>query len=212
MSLILSRVVMTLAATCLGQRRRDWALAMEVEFEAVARDGRALSFSVGCLIAAWREMPAHAEGRLLLARYALALGLILPFAALLLWAALLGRPDLPHIGVLESVFGKGESAALVNDGNRAAAPVLMQLIAALAMMRLAIAWKVLDRDWPRVAALERLSAASTITLAVLAALARLDATRVALPTMALVAEVVAISALARLHDRLTLGGEMHDPF
>ena len=40
------------------------------------------AFATGCLIAAWREMVNHGEGRLVLANYGLALGLLLPLAGL----------------------------------------------------------------------------------------------------------------------------------
>lgn len=200
MSTILSQALMTLATRCLGQQRRDWARAMQAEFAAAVQDGKAAAFSTGCLIAAWRQVPADAEGRLLLARYALALGLILPVAALLLSGALFRAADIRHIGILACCLGRDAQFHLVNDGNRAAAPVLTQLIAAFAAMRLAAAWATLDCNWTRVAVLERLSAAAAITLAVLAGIATLDATRAILPMTALTAEVIAVAALARRHD------------
>ena len=53
---------------------------MQAEFEAAAEDGKPLAFAIGCLIAAWREMVKQGEGRLALANYALALGLLIPMA------------------------------------------------------------------------------------------------------------------------------------
>lgn len=189
MSAALARVAMRLGVCCLPYRRRDWALAMQGEFEVALDDGMALSFSMGCLLAAWRELPFHAEGRLLLGRHALALGVLLPVAALMLWEALVGFPEL---GL--------RYAAVVNDGNRAVAPVLSQLTVAIAVMRLMVAWAMLDRDWTRVAALQRLSAASVIALGVVAGLALLGASCLLLPATGLIAEVMVTSALARLHD------------
>ena len=176
---------------------------MQAEFEVAVQDGKGWSFSVGCLIAAWRELPAHTEGRLLLARYTVAFGLIIPIAVLLLPAALL---RILEVHSVVSAFDLGQTGRdhLINDGNRAAAPLLPQLVLAIGAMRLGSAWAVLDRNWTRVAALERLSAAATITLAVFAALARLDAACAILPATALLVEFLALSALARLHDRTTL--------
>lgn len=198
------RAVMTLAACCLEGSRRNWARAMEAEFEAAECDGRQWSFSLGCLLAAWRGLPTHVEGRLLLARYAVGLLLIVPIAALLLSATFL---RLPEIGFLIAAFDPGQtrSAELVNVGNRAAAPVLTQLGFAIGVLRLGSAWALLERDWARVAALERLSVAATIALAVLAGLATLDAARAILPATTLVVEIAALCALARLHARVPLG-------
>jgi hypothetical protein len=193
--------MMRLATCCLAGQRREWALAMEAEFDAAFQDGRAWPFSVGCLIASWRELPTHVEGRLLLARYGIALGVIIPMAALLLSAALL---RLPEIGSVAATIDPGQ-AGLINDGNRAAVPVLSQLIVAIGALRLGSAWAMLDRNWTRVAALERLSAAATITLAVLGGLATLDAACAILPATALLVEVLVLSRLARLHDRTALG-------
>ena len=125
MSATLSRAAMALASTCLGERHREWARAMEIELEAAIADGHGLHFSLGCLFASWRELPACVEGRLLLARYALALGLILPVAAFLSSSALLGFPqvDLGH-GMVGSA---GSAVPVLNDGNRPAAPVTVTL-------------------------------------------------------------------------------------
>ncbi|HEY6815485.1 MAG TPA: hypothetical protein VI168_08105, partial [Croceibacterium sp.] len=82
MTAAVARAVMALAVCCLGESRREWALAMRVEFDEARAEGRALAFATGCLATAWRAMPEHAEGRLVLARYALALGLLIPMAVL----------------------------------------------------------------------------------------------------------------------------------
>ena len=200
MSAALPRAMMRLATCCLAGQRREWALAMEAEFDAAFQDGRAWPFSLGCLIASWRELPTHIEGRLLIARYVIALGVIIPMAALLLSAALLG---LPEIGSVAAAIDPGQ-AGLINDGNRAAAPVLTQLTITIGALRLGSAWAMLDRNWTRVAAFERLSVAATITLAVLAGLATLDAACTVLPATVLVVEISAFFALARLHDPITL--------
>ena len=52
-----SQALMALAASCLGESRREWARAMQAEFEIAKEDRRALGFAAGCLVAAWRGMP-----------------------------------------------------------------------------------------------------------------------------------------------------------
>src|SRR5687767_920672 len=64
-----ARALMSLAASCFGETRHEWGLAMQAEFEAANEDRKPLRFAAGCLIAAWREMPHHAHGRLILANY-----------------------------------------------------------------------------------------------------------------------------------------------
>ena len=79
----LANAVMALAEACLGDRRREWALAMRSELDVAIDEGRPLAFAVGCLTGALRDMPRHAEGRFALTSHAVALGL-LPIAALLI--------------------------------------------------------------------------------------------------------------------------------
>ncbi len=83
---------MALAVRSLGEHRIAWAQAMAAEFKAAEEDGRPLRFALGCLIGAWRMMPAHAEGRFVLASYALSLGVLIPVAAMLALAAAFGFP------------------------------------------------------------------------------------------------------------------------
>jgi hypothetical protein len=147
----LSRCVMKIAIHCLGDRRREWGLAMQGEFQASIADGKPLSFALGCLWGAWREMPADPDGRFALASYALAVGLVLPIAALLAAGAILGFPYLDFaaddiVGIL-SVHGA--PSTLLNDGNRAAASSLSLVVLLLAGTSVLIAWAMLDRDWPR---------------------------------------------------------------
>lgn len=146
-------------------------------------------------------MPAHAEGRLCLTRHALAFGLIVPVAALLLAGAVAGLvyPDFAHVGVF-TLFVEAERAPdFMHGGNRAAAPVVTALTAAIAGMHFGIGWAMLDRDWTRVAALARLGVAMTITLVVFASLAVLDVARTLLPVAGMSLEVLALVALVRLH-------------
>ncbi len=204
MSARISRAMMTLAARCLGDRRREWAWAMQAEFEEAVRDGHALGFAIGCLAGAWRELPAQREGRLILASYALALGVIVPVAALLSSAAMLGFPyiDFGRTG-LSAVLQGGEGLFLLNDGSRVAAPSLTLLVLLVAGTHLLIAWRMLDRDWERVAALGRLGLATTATLALVNGLAALDTTRLLPPIAAFVVELAAVSTLAWWHEHMS---------
>src|SRR5438309_690231 len=90
MSVTVSRALVALAARSLGPSRRVWAEAMEAELYTAIEDDRPLVFATGCLLAAWRELPALPEGRLTLARHSLAIGLIVPVAGLPIRPALLG--------------------------------------------------------------------------------------------------------------------------
>lgn len=209
MTAVAARAVMALASRCFGDRRREWALAMEVELEAAAEDGRALDFAIGCLAAAWREMPTHAEGRFALANHAVAVGLILPMAALLITGVLLGFPYLSpdHVGVHGLLAGSGDREPLFNEAHLAAVPSLAVLVFLLGVGHLLIAWAMLDRDWTRVVLLGQLSAAVTATLVAVTAVLFLEDARALLQAAALAVELTAISALARWHHRLPLGAE-----
>jgi hypothetical protein len=201
-----ARGVLALAIHCLGERRREWALAMEAEFDAAERDGKPLAFAVGCLITAWREMPAHDEGRLAMAIHALALGLVIPTSALLLSSVMTGFPDsyLGQVALPGLALPAGGPGPLLNESNRSAVLPLWFLINILAGAHFQLAWLLLERDWTRVAATAMLIASVTLTLVILSSLA-FD--RYASPLAqagVLGLELASISALARWHDRLSL--------
>lgn len=179
MTAVAARLVMTLATRCFGDRRREWALAMAAEFEAAAEDGKPLSFAIGCLAAAWREMPTHAEGRFALASHALAVGLFVPMAALLITGVLLGFPYLSpdQVGVHGLLAASGGPEPSFNEGNRAAVPSLAALVFLLGVGHLLIAWAMLDRDWARVMVMGKLNAAVAATLVGFMAVLFLDDTR-----------------------------------
>src|SRR3546814_8724268 len=99
MKTALSRAVMALAVCCMDESRREWSAAMRAEFDAAAPEGRSLSFATGCLVAAWREMLTREEGRYTLTNYALALGVMIPMAALQI-----GRSE-EHTSELQSLMG-----------------------------------------------------------------------------------------------------------
>ena len=185
---------------------------MAAEFEAAKEDGHPFRFALGCLIGAWRMMPAHAEGRFLLASYALSLGILIPMAAMLALAAACGFPFLAASdGVDGYLSGSGAHVLLLNDGNLLIAPSLTLLMMAMAAFHLPLAWWMLDRDWARVAAANRFGAAIAMTLAIVTSCAVLDPTRLLLPIMLLAAEMGMILALMRWHQSL-FGVDAFDTF
>ncbi|HEX8215176.1 MAG TPA: hypothetical protein VF582_06855 [Allosphingosinicella sp.] len=195
----LSRAVMALAVSCLGDDRREWALAMEAEFEAAKEDGKPLAFALGCLVAAWRELPAHEEGRFMIASHVLAFVLILPTAALLAGMA----ADFPVAqggahGLLEAIGGR---EPLLSEANRSAVPALAALAALLAAAHVRIAWLVLERDWERIAAVGALAAAAMVTLVIFSVVVFAYFGFALGQAAALAVELAAISALARWHGR-----------
>jgi hypothetical protein len=172
----LSRAVMALAVCSFGDHRREWALAMEAEFEAAREQGKPLGFAAGCLVAACRDLPAHATGRFAIAAHILALGVIIPVAALMVTSLLAGFPTsyLGHIGVhdLSEIFGA--QRPLLSEGTRFAIPSLALLVVLTAVLNLRMAWLALDHDWDRLAAVEALTAAVTVTLLIFSAVAFAD--------------------------------------
>jgi len=213
MSAGLPGAMMKLAIRCLGDRRRDWALAMEAELATADANGEALIFAAGCLVAALREMPAHAEGRFALASHVLAIGLLVPLATLLFWGALLGFPYLApgQFGIGDFLSGRGAQLPLLHDGNWALAPSLTGLVLALAASQLALAWFVLERDWSRVAALQLFGAALLTTLVIVASLLAVDGTSLLAPVAALAVEALAVLAASRWHAQLPRGAWSEDP-
>jgi hypothetical protein len=199
MRVAVARAVMSLAACCLGENRRKWALAMQAELETAIDDGRPLQFAMGCLLAAWQEMPAHEQGRFVLANHALALGILIPIAVLQ-FECLAGLPFLS--------LGQGGLIAMLTPGSvylagayhSAIAPVIA-LWLLLGIGHLRLAWLVLERDWPGVIRIGALTLAASATLVILAMVLFLDDAGIAAQALLLAIELTAIYALARWHDR-----------
>jgi hypothetical protein len=206
MTELLARALLALAVHGLGERRHEWARAIEVEFETAREDGRPLAFAFGCLIASFRELPGHEEGRLTLATYALAFVLAIPTSALLLTSMLTDFPlsYLAHGGVQDVAGRFGDQEPLVSDANLSATPPLAVLVAILAGTQLRLAWLVIERDWPRVTGTSLLMAAITATLLIFTGIVFDDFLSALAYATALAIELTAIAALARWHDRVVI--------
>jgi hypothetical protein len=195
-----SRAVMRLAIHCLGDQRRDWARAMQAEFQIAAEDGQPLAFAIGCLVGALREMPGQHEGRFVIANHVLAIGLILPTAVMMLSSMISsfgysGAQDLLPIG--------SGAEPLLSAGNRSAVPSLAIILILLAGAHLRIAWALLECDWARVADTSRMIAALTVTLTVFSGLVFVSSRGLTLAVVAAM-ELTGILIVARWHAQLRL--------
>ena len=202
MTAAVSRAVMSLAARCLGNDRQEWGLAMQAEFEAAVDDGKPLAFAAGCLIAAWREMVNHGEGRLVLANYALVLGLLLPMAALqfqqVIGLSMFPGGTPPHAML---VAGAGQNLYLVSAQN-SAVPVLLMLWLLLGLAHLCLAWVLVDWDWARAVKFGALIGAIMITLFLFMGVLMLDMSPLIVQAAELGIELAAILTTARWYARL----------
>ena len=203
MKAAVARAVMSLATCCLGDDRRDWALAMEGEFEAAAEKGEALAFAAGCLIAAWREMPRHEEGRLVLANYALALGLLIPMG-FLQFASAIGFPNLfpGQNGPYRMFSVGGAEGAFVAEAQLAARPALLVIWLLLGIGHLCLAWVLVERDWTRVIKVGAAIAAMTVTIFIFSELMAFDVASLIPQAAALALELALILVIARSQARI----------
>ena len=205
----LARAMMTLASRCLGESRREWARAMQGEFEAAIDDRRPLAFAAGCLIAAWRQMPAQEHGRFVLANYALALGLLIPMAGLQ-FACAAGSSCLfvAQPGIYAVVAPDGASDPYLAEAHRSAIPTLLALWLMLGVGHLRLAWVLLERDWSRVISAATLIIAVSATLVIFSGVLFLNDASVALQAVLLAVELSAIYASAQWHRRLCLSHDL----
>lgn len=201
MTLALPQAMMTIATACLGNRRRDWALAMQAEFEVAVKDQQKMSFAAGCLMTALRDMHRHPEGRLTLASYTLGLGLFVPVAGVHLARVL----DflLVGTGVPGGALLAGASAnPVLAWGQAKAIPALILLWGSLGVGHLCLAWLLLDRDWSRVLKVSAAIGAATVTLFLLVTVLLLDATALISHVAVLAIEFIVLVAAARWHARI----------
>ena len=203
-----ARAVMSLAARCLGTDRYEWGLAMEAEFQAAVDDGKQFAFAMGCLIAAWREMVHHGEGRLVLVNYGLALGLLLPIAGLQFERA---------IGVSSIFYGQespydllalgaGQSVYLVSSQLNAV-PALLILWLLIGVSQFCLAWALVEGDWKRVVKFGAVISAVTVTLLLFAGVLMLDLSSFILQAIELGIELAAIAAVVRWQAALRSNGQ-----
>jgi hypothetical protein len=205
-----SRTLMALAVRCLGDHRRDWAEAMQAEFDAAREDGRPLAFAVGCLRAAARQLPSHPAGRLAIASHLVALVLIVPAGALLVASIITGFPasyfDL--VGVY-AVGVSGLSTPLLSGANQSAIPPLLVLVISLAALHLRLAWLALDGDRVRLCAAAAMSAAVTLTLVIFGAVVFADYVAATAQASVLTVELLALFVLERWRARLQSTAALH---
>ncbi|MDV3455615.1 hypothetical protein RZN05_01360 [Sphingomonas sp. HF-S4] len=204
MRMSVSRAVMALAICALGESRREWARAMRVEFDAAAEDGRPLLFALGCLAAAGRELLTREEGRFVLTNYALALGLMLPMAALQIGCALLGLPYLygGQGGLRGALIDGGTQELLLRSVYQAAVPSLSLLLLLVGIGHLRIAWAMLERDWSCVMRMGSLTLAAAATLILFMAALFLDGSQALLQATILAIELATVAVVARWHAQL----------
>jgi len=199
----MARALLSLAAACLGERRRDWALAMQGELQAAVEQGRPLAFAAGCVLAAWREMPNHREGRFALANNALALGLLVPMAGLqIAWAAGFSSPFSATIGLYGGPAPGSVEDLYLFEAFTGAVPSLVGLSLFLCLLQLRFAWLLLEGDWLRVAGVASLIASATATLAIFTGVLFLDGRVAVLHGAALAIDIAAAFVSARWRDRI----------
>jgi hypothetical protein len=198
---------MALAVSCLAGGRREWGSAMQAELEAAREDGKPLAFAFGCLLAALRELPAHAEGRFAIASHLLAFGLIVPTAALSIASILAGFPlsYFDQVGTGAWMNATGGNRPVLNEANLSAVPPLAALTIALSALHLRLAWLLLEREWERVAAVAALTAATTVTLIIFTTVVFAHAAPALLDAATLAIELMAVLGLARWHSRSLAG-------
>ena len=175
--------------------------------EAAVEDGNQFAFATGCLIAAWREMVKHGEGRLVLANYGLALGLLLPLAGLQFErvigvSSIFPGQESPY-GLL--ALGAGQSLFLVSSQMQAV-PALLILWLLVGVSQFCLAWALVEGDWARVVKFGAVISAVTVTLLFFAGVLMLDLSSFVLQAIEFGMELAAIAAAARWQATLRSDG------
>jgi hypothetical protein len=191
---------MVMAVLCFGDHRREWALAMQAEFEVAADEGEPLKFALGCLAGALREMPFHEEGRFALSNHLLSVGVVIPMAVLLLASVVLGHPflALDETGA-GGIMLSGTPTFPIVPANRPGLQQMTGITFALGLGHLYMAWAMLDRDWTRVAVAGRFGASAMITIVIFTGVLFLDDTCALPQAVAIAIELTAIWSLVRWH-------------
>ncbi|HVI99820.1 MAG TPA: hypothetical protein VM657_12225 [Sphingomonas sp.] len=204
MKTALSRAIMALAVCCMDESRREWAAAMQAEFDAAVPEGESLSFACGCLVAAWREMLTREQGRYTLTNYALALGLMVPMAAVQIGSALFGLPYLypGREGLAGALLAGAEHEALIRGTYQTVVTPLALLLLLLGAGHLCIAQAMLERNWARVARIGMLTLATAVTLVIFMTVLFLDCSQALLQGGVLAIELATVVGVARWHAQL----------
>lgn len=208
----LARAIIAVAMAALGRSQREWALAMRAELDAAIEDGKPLTFALGCLVAAWGEMPRREEGRFLLASYALVLGLIIPMAAMQL-ACATGLPLLFSGGEAPPgvpAWDSGQQLYLAG-AYLVAKPFLLGIWMLLCVLHLRLAWLLLEREWTGVVRACALCAALTATLVIFNGVLLLADARTVGQAAALGVELLAVAAAAQWDAELCARASLADP-
>jgi hypothetical protein len=208
----LSRRVLALAERSLGAHHRAWGQAMQAEFEEAEANGQPLRFAFGCLLAAWRTMPDHAEGRYKLASHALAVLVLVPMGTLLATAALSGFPIVEASdGAAGFLRGSGTFRSLLDPGTQCLGPAMLLLVLLLAGCHALMAWWLLERNWRRIGTATCFCAAVMVSLVILMACAALHLDELAQPLAGLAVECGALAAMASWHGQGFGGQTNSDP-
>lgn len=213
MKATLARCIIAVAVRCFSGRRHQWASAMAAEFETAADEGEALSFAIGCLATALGEMPKDEEGRFALASHILAVGVMLPIAALLVSSVPRGFALLaPSTESAAVLLGTGHPSFGINEANQVGLPLMALLTLALGFGHLALAWAILERDWKRVTAIGSMGAALVVTLLVFSSILFFG-DGCAIPQAVITAlELVAVWALVGWHADLPNPVNLQGPY
>ncbi len=198
----LARLLMGMAVAAMAVDRRDWSRAIAAEYDAAAADGRALSFAAGCLVAAWRSLLTGAAGRFVVTGYAVALGIMLPMAALQIGCAIFGLPYLypDQRGLAGALLVGGDHEALLRSLYLAALPALalIQMVAGVGHLRLA--WCVVEQDWAGALRWSLWTLAGVTALVIVMAVLFLDARQAIAQAVVVAAELAMLHVVARRDD------------
>lgn len=209
----LSRAILAIATACMGEERRTWSQAMNAEYDVAAAEGQALSFATGCLVAAWREMLASACGRFVLTSYAVALGIMVPMAAIEIGCAVFGLPYLypDRRGLPGALLVGGSHEALLRHTYLSAIPPLaiLQLVAGAGHLRLA--WSLLDRDWASALRWSIWTLASLMTLVIFMGVFFLDSRQAMIQGGVVAIELAILLVIMRRHAELHPVAEIEQP-